>query len=98
MEYWVTGATVLGVCRHGGQIPWHASAAVAVGPLDSPRLDREFEEVKEEGNWTFETVDGAIRCRKIETQWPFIDVYTTELHVKDGIDVTVSPTPINNGM
>ena len=38
MEYWVTGATLLGLCRHGGQIPWHASAAVAVGPLDSPRL------------------------------------------------------------
>ena len=79
-----------GLCRHGGQIPWHASAAVAVGPLDSPRLDKELEEIKQEGNWTFETVEGCIRCRKVEQLWPFVDVYTTELHVKDGIDVTQS--------
>ena len=84
------GRDVVGLCRHGGQIPWHASAAVAVGPLDSPRLDKELEEIKQEGNWTFETVEGCIRCRKVEQPWPFIDVYTTELHVKDGIDVTQS--------
>jgi hypothetical protein len=58
--------------------------------LDSPRLDKEFQEVREEGNWTFETVEGCIRCRKVEQPWPFIDVYTTELHVKDGVDVTQS--------
>ena len=90
MEYWVTGATLLGLCRHGGQIPWHASAAVAVGPLDSPRLDKELEEIKQEGNWTFETVEGCIRCRKVEQPWPFIDVYATELYIKDDVDVTQS--------
>ena len=63
---------------------------MAVGPLDSPRLDKELEEIKQEGNWTFETVEGCIRCRKVEQPWPFIDVYATELHVKDGIDVTQS--------
>ena len=35
-------------------------------------------------------MEGCIRCRKVEQPWPFIDVYTTELHVKDGIDVTQS--------
>lgn len=79
MEYWLTGATLLGLCRHGGQIPWHASAAVAVGPLDSQRLSADFERVRKEGNWTFEEVDGCIRCRKGD-RWPFIDVYATELH------------------